>query len=139
MGVKRETLESGKVLEVLIERFTKDNTEKTLFPVLGCLRDSFVWIPGTIIMSREDEEDLQGFRLIQASEGCHNYAAQWWPAGHVLGYENTFAHQFYEFYEAIANDKPTCPDFYDGYKCCQILDAVEASVANRCWIDVNEI
>ena len=90
-------------------------------------------------MSREDEEDLQGFRLIQASEGCHNYAANWWPAGHVLGYENTFAHQFYEFYEAIANDKPTCPDFYDGMKCCQILDAVEASVANRCWINVNEI
>ena len=29
MGVKRETLESGKVLEVLIERFAKDNTEKT--------------------------------------------------------------------------------------------------------------
>ena len=54
MGVKRETLESGKVLEVLIERFDKENTEKTLFPVLGCLRDSFVWIPGTLMMSKED-------------------------------------------------------------------------------------
>ena len=59
MGVKRETLESGKVLEVLIERFAKDNTEKTLFPVLGCLRDSFVWIPGTVIMSQEDEEKFK--------------------------------------------------------------------------------
>ena len=28
MGVKRETLESGKVLEVLIERFIKDRTEQ---------------------------------------------------------------------------------------------------------------
>ena len=59
MGVKRETLESGKVLEVLIERFAKDNTEKTLFPVLGCLRDSFVWIPGTLMMSQEDEEKFK--------------------------------------------------------------------------------
>lgn len=59
MGVKRETLESGKVLEVLIERFINDNTEKTLFPVLGCLRDSFVWIPGTVIMSQEDEEKFK--------------------------------------------------------------------------------
>jgi len=90
-------------------------------------------------MSRDDEPDMQGFRLIQASEGIHNYASHWWPAGHVLGYENTFAHEFYEFYEAIANDKPTCPDFYDGMKCCQILDAVDKSVETRTWINVDEI
>jgi predicted dehydrogenase len=89
--------------------------------------------------NREDEEGLQGFRLIQASEGCHPYMQAWWPAGHVIGYENTFAHQFYEFYEAIANDRPTSPDFYDGVKCCQILDAVERSAEDRKWISVDEI
>ena len=59
MGVKRETLESGKVLEVLIERFIKDRTEQNLFPILGCLRDSFVWIPGTMVMSEADAEKFK--------------------------------------------------------------------------------
>ena len=105
----------------------------------GSLKFSFERMNELWYMSREDEEDLQGFRLIQASEGCHNYASHWWPAGHVLGYENTFAHQFYEFYEAIANDTATSPDFYDGMKCCQVLEAVDTSIEQRMWINVDDI
>lgn len=62
MGVKRETLENGKVLEILIERFIQDRTENNLFPILGCLRDSFVWIPGTVVMNKEDEEKFKNAR-----------------------------------------------------------------------------
>lgn len=105
----------------------------------GSLKFSFERMNELWYMSREDEEGLQGFRLIQASEGCHNYAANWWPAGHVLGYENTFAHEFYEFYEAIANDKPTSPSFEDGVKCCQVLDAVDLSCERRAWVNVDEV
>ena len=54
MGVKRETLESGNVLKALIEQYLDDQKEENLFPVLGCLRDSFVWIPGRMILSEAD-------------------------------------------------------------------------------------
>ena len=56
MGVKREVLENGNVLKALIIRFMNEQTRESLMPVLSCLRDSFVWIPGQIIMSEEDME-----------------------------------------------------------------------------------
>ena len=56
MGVKRETLKSGRVLKALIEQFENERTEQHLFAVLRCLRDSYIWIPGTLRMSDADAE-----------------------------------------------------------------------------------
>ena len=89
--------------------------------------------------SNDDEPGVQGFRTIQVTEGMHPYVSHWWPAGHVIGYEHTFVHELYEFLQAIALDKPTSPSFVDGVKCCQILEAVERSAENGCWVGVNEI
>jgi predicted dehydrogenase len=89
--------------------------------------------------SVEDEEGLQGFRLLQVTEDIHPYADAWWPVGHVIGYEHTFVHEMYEFIEAIAKDKPTNPDFNDGVKCSQILEAVDVSIENRQWIEVDSL
>jgi len=87
--------------------------------------------------SRDDDEGLQGFRTIGVTESVHPYMEHWWPAGHIIGYEHTFVHEIYEFLECIALDKPANPDFYDGYKCSQVLEAVDASVANRGWVEVD--
>ena len=54
MGVKRETLESGNVLKALIAQYLNDQKEENLFPVLGCLRNSFIWIPSRMIFSEAD-------------------------------------------------------------------------------------
>jgi len=56
MSIKRETLKNGMVLKALIERFGNDRTKQNLIPVLHCLRDSFVWIPGTMRVSDTDAE-----------------------------------------------------------------------------------
>lgn len=69
MGVKRETLENGNVLKALILRYLNDQKEENLFPVLGCLRDSFVWIPGRMIMS---EMDLQKFANAKKGDTISN-------------------------------------------------------------------
>ena len=69
MGVKRETLENGNVLKALILRYLNDPKEENLFPVLGCLRDSFVWIPGRMIMS---EMDLQKFANAKKGDTISN-------------------------------------------------------------------
>jgi len=89
--------------------------------------------------SREDESGLQGFRTIQVTEDVHPYGAHWWPTGHVIGYEHTFVHEFYEFFQSILEDKPTSPDFYDGMKCCQVLEAVEKSAEEGAFVEVNEL
>jgi len=63
----------------------------------------------------------------------------WWPAGHVIGYEHTFVHEMYEFIEAIANDTDTSPDFYDGVKCQQVLEAVDLSIERGKWVEVDSL
>ncbi len=89
--------------------------------------------------SMDDEPGLQGFRLIQASEGIHPYMHAWWPTGHVIGYEHTFVHEMYEFVQSIARNTATSPSFVDGVKCSQILEAVELSAARGARVDVNSL
>lgn len=89
--------------------------------------------------SADDEVGVQGFRRIQVTEPGHPYAGAWWPAGHVIGYEHTFVHELYEFVQAIALDKKPVPDFEDGVKCSQILEAVDVSITQRQWIKVDDL
>jgi predicted dehydrogenase len=105
----------------------------------GSLRFEFERMNELWYYSSEDPEGTQGFRLIQATESVHPYASAWWPVGHVIGYEHTFVHELYEFVEAIAHDKKTCPDFNDGVKCSQILEAVDLSIEERQWVEVDSL
>ena len=89
--------------------------------------------------SADDEDGLQGFRLIQASEGGHPYMSHWWPVGHVIGYEHTFVHEMYEFVQSIVNDTPTCPSFADGVECSRIIEAVELSAQRRAMVDIDSL
>lgn len=105
----------------------------------GSIKFYFERMNELLYYNAEDEEGYKGFRLIQASEGIHPYMQSWWPAGHVIGYENTFVHEFYEFFQSISLGHNAKPDFYDGMKCCQVLDAVELSIKENCWVSVDSI
>ncbi|MCP2034550.1 putative dehydrogenase [Planomicrobium sp. HSC-17F08] len=87
----------------------------------------------------DDKEDVQGFRRVMATDTAHAYAGVWWPAGHPIGYEHTFTHAFVEFLDAIEEDRQPVPNFNDGVKCQQVLEAVELSVQERKWIDVSSL
>ncbi len=105
----------------------------------GSLKFEFERMNELQFFSSEDEAGTQGFRTIQVTEPVHPYAGAWWPAGHVIGYEHTFVHEMYEFVEAIAKDRQPVPDFNDGVKCCQIIEAVDLSIAERQWIKVDNL
>ena len=83
--------------------------------------------------------EIQGFRTIMATDSGHDYIHAWWPPGHILGWDHTFVHEFFDLVCAINEDKPTTPSFYDGMKCSQILEAVEKSCAERSWVTVNSL
>lgn len=102
----------------------------------GSIKFTFERMNELEYFSADDEEGLQGFHLIQASEGGHPYMSHWWPVGHVIGYEHTFVHEFYEFMQAIANDKPTIPNFADGVECSRVIEAVELSAQRRAIVDI---
>jgi predicted dehydrogenase len=105
----------------------------------GAIRFYWERMNELLYYNAEDPEGYQGFRLIQATESIHPYMKAWWPVGHVIGYENTFVDEFYDFFESISNDRPCKPDFYDGMKCSQIMEAVDLSIAENSWVEVDSL
>ena len=86
----------------------------------------------------EDEEGLQGFRTINVTEPVHPYTANWWPAGHIIGYEHTFVHVVKDLMDGIARGESPHPDFEDGFRNQAVLDAVERSSESRSWTTPKE-
>jgi hypothetical protein len=74
-----------------------------------------------------------------ATDGAHPFVAAWWPPGHILGYEHTFVHAVYELMGAIGGKKTIMPDFRDGAQCVAVLDAVEQSIAEGKWANVEAV
>jgi len=87
----------------------------------------------------DDAEDVQGFRRVMATDPAHAYMDAWWPAGHSIGYGQTFTHVVVELLNAIAEDRQPEPNFRDGVKCQAVLEAVEKSVEERRWVSVSEM
>jgi predicted dehydrogenase len=88
--------------------------------------------------STSDPGAVQGFRRIMVTEGAHHaYVKGWWPPGHIIGYEHTFTHAVYDLLEAMAGRKKTVkPDFEDGLKNQQVLEAFEKAARSRRWVKV---
>ncbi len=70
-----------------------------------------------------DTADEQGFRTILVTNSTHPYVAAWWPPGHIIGYEHEFSHAIVDFLAAIEKGTKIAPNFYDGMKAMQILEA----------------
>jgi len=81
----------------------------------------------------DDEPGLQGFRSINVTEAVHPYTANWWPAGHIIGWEHTHIHVVKDLLDGIKGGFNPAPSFEDGYRCQAVLDAVERSAASGTW------
>jgi len=80
---------------------------------------------------------VRGFTKILVTEPEHPYIANWWPAGHMLGYEHAFSHQAKDFVDAVTTATPASPSFADGLQVQRVLAAVEASAGNSsAWTEI---
>ena len=83
---------------------------------------------------QDDAPEVRGFHTINVTEApAHPYAKYWWPAGHIIGYEHTFTHIVHELMEGIADASVPSPNFEDGLRNQQALDAIERSARTRKW------
>ncbi|HLH59554.1 MAG TPA: gfo/Idh/MocA family oxidoreductase, partial [Streptosporangiaceae bacterium] len=75
-----------------------------------------------------------GYREVLVTNPGDPYLGQWWPPGHVLGWEHTFIHQCQDLLAAIADGRQPAPSFADGLAVQLVLDAVERSSSERCFV-----
>ena len=63
-------------------------------------------------------------------EAALRFWSNWWPPGHIIGWEHTFVHEIHHLLDAIVNKKDVAPygaTFEDGYKNAVICDAIVES------------
>ena len=84
-------------------------------------------------------KETQGFHNVLVTEAYHPFWENWWPHGHIIGWEHTFVHELTHFLDCIVNDKDVAPygaTFEDGYRCAVICDAILESAASKRQVDV---
>jgi predicted dehydrogenase len=118
-------------------RFAQGNRNKNKFEINGD-KGSIRWdmenMNNLEVYLADDDQGLQGFRLINCTEEHHPYAGAYWPAGHIIGYEHTFINLVHDFMQALGNGIQPKPDFEDGVKNQKVLEAIEESAMRKRWI-----
>jgi predicted dehydrogenase len=92
-----------------------------------------------VFWADEEPKETRGFHNALISESYHPYWANWWPQGHMLGWEHSFIHEFHHFFDAIVNNKDVAPygaTFEDGYRNAVICDAILQSAGSGRMVDV---
>ncbi|WP_193065490.1 Gfo/Idh/MocA family protein [Oceanobacillus oncorhynchi] len=118
-------------------RFANGNKNKNKFEIngsKGAIRWDMENMNNLEVYYSDDEAGEQGFRLINVTEEIHPYTGNYWPAGHIIGYEHTFIHLMDEFFRGIAEDYQPSPNFEDGVINQKLLEAIEQSAKDRCWV-----
>lgn len=119
--------ENGAIGSFDASRFAPGRKNFNTFEIYGD-KGSIVWnlerMNELQLFKRDDAAYAQGFRTILVTEGGeHDYIANWWPPGHMIGYEHEFHHAVVDFMSAIENGTDIAPNFYDGLKEMEVLDA----------------
>ena len=86
----------------------------------------------------EGDPNVSGFTNVLVSEPTHPWWENWWPQGHIIGWEHTFVHEITHLLDCIVNDSPVAPigaDFEDGYRNAVICDAILESAASGRQVD----
>lgn len=84
----------------------------------------------------DDPDDVRGFRVVQTTDSTHPYTGNYWPVGHIIGYEHTFINFMRDVLSDFAEGRPTHPSFEEGLQVQRVLDAVDRSSKTRSWVTV---
>ncbi|HYZ78862.1 MAG TPA: Gfo/Idh/MocA family oxidoreductase [Gaiellaceae bacterium] len=77
--------------------------------------------------------DTKSFRRVLVTEPDHPFMRHWWPPGHIVGWGDTFTHELAHLLEAIAGEHDVAPHgatFEDGYRCDEVVEAIQRSAAS---------
>jgi predicted dehydrogenase len=84
-------------------------------------------------------KETGGWTNVLATEGYHPWWENWWPQGHLIGWEHTFVHEIHHLLDCIANDREVGPHgatFEDGYRAAVVCDAIIESSGSKKQVEV---
>lgn len=87
----------------------------------------------------DQPRETQGFHQVIVTEGYHPWIGNWWPHGHIIGWEHTFVHEIHHLLDCIVNNKEVAPlgaTFEDGYRNAVVGDAIVESAVTRRHVDL---
>jgi predicted dehydrogenase len=87
----------------------------------------------------DEPKETEGFRHVLVTEEHHPWWENWWPQGHIIGWEHTFVHEITHLLDCIVNDKEVGPHgatFEDGYKAAVVTDAIAESAQAKRQVDI---
>ena len=87
----------------------------------------------------EEPKETQGFHNVLITEAYHPWWENWWPHGHIIGWEHSFVHELAHLLDCIVNDNDVAPwgaTFEDGYCATVVCDAILQSAASRKHVDI---
>jgi predicted dehydrogenase len=102
----------------------------------GSLR--FSWQHGNELQVylADDPVGLQGYRTVVTGPE-HPGGAELWPvAGQGFGYSDAFLIASNELLASVTTGRSVSPDFLDGLRACEIVEAALRSDAEQRWVDV---
>jgi predicted dehydrogenase len=92
------------------------------------------------IFYRDHEpKETMGWTNVLVTEGYHPWWSNWWPHGHIIGWEHTFVHEITHLLDCIVNNKEVGPHgatFDDGYRAAVICDAILKSAEVKKQVDI---
>jgi predicted dehydrogenase len=83
-----------------------------------------------VFLVRDEQEGLGGFRDVLVTEREHPFLEEWWTPGHVLGWHESFVHQWRDFLTAVVENRVVDrrqASFADGYEAAVVCDAILTS------------
>jgi predicted dehydrogenase len=84
-------------------------------------------------------KETAGWTKVLVTEGFHPWWGNWWPHGHIIGWEHTFVHEITHLLDCIVNNKEVGPHgatFEDGYRTAVICDAIGRSSEIKKQVDI---
>ena len=113
-----------------------NGTEGSLWWDMEDLNRLHVFYPG------DEADGTGGFRDILVSQPDHPFMDMWWPPGHTVGWEHSFAHEWRDFLTAVIEDQPLPVEqasFEDGYQAALMCDAVITAATEKRRVTLAEM
>jgi predicted dehydrogenase len=88
--------------------------------------------------STDDDARLYGLRRVRTEHPSQPETAGWWPIGQGIGYDASLINQVADL-AATWEERQWSPDFSVGANVAAVCAAMELSVLDRRWVEVDEI